>query len=90
MIAGGAVSGDSKNVHLMQLDGAAESLLLFKADVVDSATALAAAVEERELSDSLLSETITSCYCLTGTIKIWLKSNIWKLQILDDLLLMVC
>ena len=32
MIAGGSVSGDSKNAHLMQLDGAAESLLLFKAD----------------------------------------------------------
>ncbi|XP_020177693.1 phenylacetaldehyde reductase [Aegilops tauschii subsp. strangulata] len=35
---------DSKNAHLMQLDGAAENLRLFKADVLDSA-ALAAAVE---------------------------------------------
>uniref|UniRef100_A0ACD5YEC1 Uncharacterized protein n=1 Tax=Avena sativa TaxID=4498 RepID=A0ACD5YEC1_AVESA len=35
---------DPKNAHLMQLDGAAESLRLFKADVLDSA-ALAAAVE---------------------------------------------
>ncbi|XBH62756.1 hypothetical protein VPH35_116897 [Triticum aestivum] len=42
MIAGGAVSGDSKDAHLMHLDGAAESLLLFKADVLDT---LAAAVE---------------------------------------------
>uniref|UniRef100_A0A453L4R1 NAD-dependent epimerase/dehydratase domain-containing protein n=1 Tax=Aegilops tauschii subsp. strangulata TaxID=200361 RepID=A0A453L4R1_AEGTS len=35
---------DQKNAHLMQLDGAAESLSLFKADVLDRA-ALAAAVE---------------------------------------------
>ncbi|VAI18869.1 unnamed protein product [Triticum turgidum subsp. durum] len=35
---------DSKNAHLMQLDGAAENLRLFKVDVLDSA-ALAAAVE---------------------------------------------
>uniref|UniRef100_A0A453L554 NAD-dependent epimerase/dehydratase domain-containing protein n=1 Tax=Aegilops tauschii subsp. strangulata TaxID=200361 RepID=A0A453L554_AEGTS len=34
---------DPKNAHLMQLDGAAESLSLFKADVLDRA-ALAAAV----------------------------------------------
>uniref|UniRef100_A0A453L545 NAD-dependent epimerase/dehydratase domain-containing protein n=2 Tax=Aegilops tauschii subsp. strangulata TaxID=200361 RepID=A0A453L545_AEGTS len=35
---------DPKNAHLMQLDGAAENLRLFKADVLDRA-ALAAAVE---------------------------------------------
>ncbi|KAF7073212.1 hypothetical protein CFC21_078243 [Triticum aestivum] len=35
---------DPKNAHLMQLDGAAENLRLFKADVLDR-TALAAAVE---------------------------------------------
>ncbi|XBI82187.1 hypothetical protein VPH35_090931 [Triticum aestivum] len=35
---------DQKNAHLMQLEGAAESLSLFKADVLDRA-ALAAAVE---------------------------------------------
>ena len=41
---GATVSGDPKNAHLMELDGAAERLRLFKADVLDSA-ALAAAVE---------------------------------------------
>jgi nucleoside-diphosphate-sugar epimerase len=39
-----SVSGDPKNAHLKQLDGAAEGLRLFKADVLDRA-ALAAAVQ---------------------------------------------
>ena len=38
-----SASGDPKNAHLRRLDGAPESLLLFKADVLDR-DALAAAV----------------------------------------------
>jgi nucleoside-diphosphate-sugar epimerase len=38
-----SASGDRKNAHLLQLDGTSESLLLFKADVLDR-DALAAAV----------------------------------------------
>jgi len=39
----GSASGDPKNAHLRRLDGAPESLLLFKADMLDR-DALAAAV----------------------------------------------
>jgi len=41
--AGSTASGDPKNAHLRRLEGAPESLLLFKADVLDR-DALAAAV----------------------------------------------
>lgn len=43
LTAAGAVSGDPKNAHLSRLDGAAGSLRLFKADMLDP-DALAAAV----------------------------------------------
>jgi hypothetical protein len=36
-MSGAVVSGDPKNAHLTQLDGAAEGLRLFKADVLDRA-----------------------------------------------------